>query len=176
MLAEGATHRQYSLAGVTEIRIWTHGGNDNIDLSGTTINALVSGGAGNDVITGGAGNDVIYGGADDDAITGAAGYDFLIGGGGADRIVGSAGNDILVAGGVGCDQTLALLLAIAAEWNSSRASTVEEVEAIDDGIIETDTDVLTGSAGADWFILSMEDIITEAAKARSQQGDLVTYV
>jgi Ca2+-binding RTX toxin-like protein len=120
---------------------------------------------------------VIFGGAGDDLLTGAAGNDFLIGGSGKDRIVGSAGNDILVSGGVDCVFSLEDLREISHAWASSRS--VEE-SSVDDLIDETlgdeDSDRLTGSSGADLFIINTGDIITDFRFGQPQtnkDGDVV---
>ena len=150
-----------STDGVTEIRIWTGDGNDDIDLSGLSIPTMVYAGAGDDTIVGGSGDDIVLGGAGSDTVTGADGNDLLIGGDDADRVVGSAGNDILISGNVGIDATLADLRGLLAFW-ADQVVTSEETDATDE-IVEGDDsrDVLTGSSGADWFIISVGDRITD---------------
>jgi Ca2+-binding RTX toxin-like protein len=108
-------------------RIDVNGGNgdDNIDLSGLSIEALVSGGAGNDdvdasgvtassvTISGGDGDDVLAGGDLADEISGGAGDDTITGNAGDDALYGGADSDEfrwdfedgsdLVEGGTGVD-------------------------------------------------------------------------
>jgi len=168
----------YSLAGVTEVRIWGRGGNDQIDLSGLSVRTFINGGNGNDVLTGGSSDDVIFGGAGDDTITGAAGNDFLIGGVGKDRLVGSAGNDILVAGDVDSTLDILALQAISQEWAASHST--NEAESIDSALDETlgdgNSDLLTGGAGADLFIINWDDKITDFQFGKpktNKDGDVV---
>ena len=166
-----------ALAAVSEIRIWGRSGNDVIDVSALNIKTFISGGNGDDVITGGEADDVLLGGSGNDTITGGAGNDFLIGGTGADRLVGSAGNDILVAGDLECGLDLAMLRAIANAWNQSRSATNDVVDdAVDEAIADSNADKLTGSAGADLFIINSEDQITDFqfGKPRTNKdGDVV---
>jgi hypothetical protein len=74
--------------GVRQIAVRGNEGNDNINLTGTSIRAALDGGIGNDTIRGGGGPDFIHG---------FAGNDSLIGGFGADQIFGDDGDDILEA-------------------------------------------------------------------------------
>jgi Ca2+-binding RTX toxin-like protein len=145
-----------------------------VDLS---VRTFLSGGSGNDTLTGGAGEDLMVGGAGDDTITGAANNDFLIGGNGSDRIVGSAGNDILVAGDVGCSFTLGDLRSVLANWVLYKQPDDPTGEDILDETLVTDFsyDMLTGASGADWFIISQGDKVTDF-KIVNKDGDVVTYV
>jgi len=135
-------------------------GNDNIAVLGG-VSGELHGGAGNDTITGGAGHDLIFGDAGDDSLTGGAGNDFLIGGAGADRLVGSAGNDILASGDF--EATIQGLRDLRAYWADKAVSTDESAAV--DTIFAQDgaADILTGNAGADWFIISGGDRITDLA-------------
>ncbi len=168
---------QHSLAGVSEVRIWGRGGNDRIDLSGLAIKALVDGGEGDDALTGGSADDIIFGGAGDDTITGAAGNDFLIGGLGKDRIVGSAGNDILVSGAVDCVFNMADLRSISQAWSSTHSSSNAMIDDfIDEVLGDSTSDQLTGSAGADLFIINTGDTITDFKFGKpkdNKDGDVV---
>jgi Ca2+-binding RTX toxin-like protein len=122
---------------------------------------------------------LLFGEEGDDLLVGGSGRDLLIGGSGADRIVGNADDDILIAGVTAFDADGAALCAIMAEWTSSRdyvtrvanltgAGTGERlnggfflqkgVNIFDDGA----RDVLTGSAGLDWFFFhDSEDKATD---------------
>ncbi len=46
----------------------------------------------------------------------------------------------------------------------------------DDSVVDENYDQLTGASGADWFIISAGDKITDLAKAISKDGDVITYV
>jgi VCBS repeat-containing protein len=164
------------LADVREVRAWGRAGNDIVSLIDLALMSMIHGGDGCDLLDGGAGNDLIFGGRGDDIITGGAGHDFLLGGQGADRIVGGAGNDILVAGGVDCRYTLADLRAIGRSWAECQAAD----EALADDVLDEvlagcGFDRLTGSSGADWFIVSDDDRITDF-KCHKKDDDMVTYV
>jgi len=175
LIVNGTPH---SLAGVTEVRIWGRAGHDQIDLVGLAIPSFVDAGAGNDIVSGGNAEDVIFGGMGDDTITGGAGNDFLIGGEGKDRIVGSAGHDILVAGDIDCGLDLAALRAISQAWaDSHTAASLETAEGpLDDSLVDGESDVLTGSAGADLFFTSENDKITDFQLNKpntNKDGDVV---
>jgi len=91
--------------------------------------------------------------------------------------VGSAGNDVLVAGHVACDMTRTDLRRIGGAWASSRAVD----EALDDDILDETLqtaafDQLTGSAGADWFIISADDKVTDWNAKNKKDGDVLTIV
>src|SRR5206468_11218584 len=114
---------------------------------------------------------------------GGQGRDISIGGNGADRIIGDAGDDILIAGRTTFDGNFDALAAIMAEWapNPPLASHSynQRVYDISNGAVGTDAttlasrangnyylirnstvfnddavDVLTGSAGMDWFLFN----------------------
>lgn len=171
--------------------VFGQGGNDTIAMDGS-IALEAHGGAGNDTITGGSGNDVLLGGSGNDILVGSAGHDVLVGGSGADRIVGSAGHDILIAGdvldAVFCDydhfrdEWLAAVAASGANLSSGQEIT-EDV--IDETLVDNDVDQLTGSSGADLFIISLGDVITDLGKLKklvnlddieTSDGDVVQVV
>lgn len=156
------------------------GGDDTIQVSGSlSLSAWLYGDEGNDRVKGGAGHDLLFGGLGDDLLVGGSGRDLLIGGFGADRIVGNSDDDILIAGRTAYDAHDAALCAIMAEWTSERdyqtrvanlrdgSGSPEEER--DNGAYFLDTegpdatvfddaarDVLTGSAGLDWFMFNTE--------------------
>ncbi len=115
---------------------------------------------------------------------GGSGRDLLIGGTGSDRIVGNADDDILIAGYLTFSDLDAALRAIQQEWTSTRdyydrienltnrqndpqvpranegyfliahSSTPDQQNTVlDDGAC----DLLTGSAGLDWFFFNEPD-------------------
>jgi Ca2+-binding RTX toxin-like protein len=81
-----------TLTGITgRIIVYGFEGNDNIDLTSTTIPNLAYGGLGNDIIRSGSAADTLYG---------EGGADLLAGGIGSDVIWGGTGRDILFDGAV----------------------------------------------------------------------------
>jgi autotransporter-associated beta strand protein/VCBS repeat-containing protein len=167
---------EYSLSGVTEIHIWGRSGNDRISLDVSGIRAFVSGGAGADELIGGSGDDLLLGGEGDDIITGGAGNDLLIGGFGSDRLIGSAGHDVLIAGKVGASTSVSTLRSLASEWAASRTTSPTETSEADELVSDAEGDKLTGSAGGDWFIINVDDIVTDHPKGSNKDGDVVSYV
>ncbi len=63
------------------------------NLAGSGLADQLTGDAGNNILTGGSGADILSGGAGDDRLFGGADDDILIGGTGADRLDGGAGFD-----------------------------------------------------------------------------------
>lgn len=157
-------------------------GNDTIINDGS-MPLEAHGGAGNDTITGGSGNDVLLGDSGNDLLTGAAGHDVLVGGIGADRIVGSAGHDILIAGNV-LDAVFCDYDTFRREWLEAVAATGANLavgqeiadDSIDETLVDNDFDQLTGSSGADLFIISLGDVITDLGnlKKRANLNDIET--
>jgi Ca2+-binding RTX toxin-like protein len=150
-------------------------GNDQITVDDAiTLTAILDGGAGDDELAAGAGNDLVFGGIGNDKVTGAAGNDFLIGDSGADRIVGSAGHDVLVAASVASHLTRDDLLLIAQQWAANRIEdNSTSGEAIDE--VLSGFDMLTGSSGADWFMATLNDKVTDFKK-QNKEGDVLTLV
>jgi hypothetical protein len=157
-------------------------GDDDIEVSGSiTIAAWLYGGDGNDLLVGGGGANVLEGGDGNDTLIGGRGNNLLIGGNGSDRLVGNGGDDILIGGRTAFDANDTALCAIMAEWTSARdyATRVSNLRGtgtgprlngnyfltatgvgatvLDDGA----PDVLTGSAGLDWYFIGLGDTITD---------------
>jgi hypothetical protein len=142
---------------------------------------IVTGGAGNDTLTGRAtlatmliglgGNDVLIGGSQ---------RDLLFGGTGADILQGLGGDDLLISSSTSHDQNRAALLAIYAEWTSTRTFAQRTAnlwgngtgtrangttylnsgaDAIADTVFaDTDNDILLGGANQDWFFASLTEV------------------
>ena len=142
------------------------GGNDVIHAAGSIeLSVWLYGGMGNDRLKGGAGHDVLLGGDDDDLLVGGSGRDLLIGGTGADRVVGNADDDILIAGYTIFDSDPTALDAIMDEWIRTDILDQQRIDNLKtgvgpDGLVLLDNstvlndgvaDILTGSAGLDWF-------------------------
>jgi len=165
------------LASVSEIRVWGRSGDDRIEVRDLAIATFLHGGAGNDTLIGGAGDDLLFGGLGNDDLTGAAGNDFLVGGDGCDRIVGSAGHDVLVAADLANHFTRGAVVMVRDDWVRDRAADLAaSTDALDESLItDDDFDLLTGSSGADWFIISSGDKVTDL-KQQNKDGDLVTVL
>ena len=154
-------------------------GNDDLQVAGgISLTTELNGGDGNDRLKGGAGNDILRGGDGADLIAGGQGRDIIIGGTGSDRLVGDAEDDILIAGSTAFDADRAALSSVLAEWTSSRSYAIRVANILGTGsgtdftnrlngntfLRPTDdnatvyddgaADVLTGSAGQDWFIFN----------------------
>ena len=159
-----------SFSGVNRIVTYGLGGNDDNQVAGSlSQSAWLYGGTGDDRLKGGKGNDVLLGGSGNDLLVGGDGRDLLIGGTGADRIVGNSDDDILIAGSTAYDlgslgnqSALSSIMAIwgssdayldrvtklTGVWLKSEGDNPSEIKVFDDGA----EDVLTGSAGQDWFL------------------------
>jgi hypothetical protein len=166
-------------------------GNDTISTDGP-IPLDAHGGADNDTIIGGSGNDVLLGDGGNDILNGSAGHDVLVGGSGADRLIGSAGHDILIAGDV-LDAVFSDYDLLRNEWLEAVAATGANLsiaqqiadDVVDETLVESDVDQLTGSSGADLFIISLGDVITDLGNLKklsslddieTSEGDVVQVV
>jgi PKD domain/RTX calcium-binding nonapeptide repeat (4 copies) len=182
----GTPQGTFTTAG--RIVVYGQDGNDDLQVDGGIANAAwLYGGAGNDRLKGGGGDDALLGGAGDDLLVGGNGRDFMDGGVGADRLVGNAGDDILLAGSTAFEDNELALRSIQAEWTSTRdyATRVANLQgtgsgprnsggffltvdgptatAFDDGA----EDILTGSAGADWFFANLDAGVKDKITALS---------
>lgn len=168
-----------------------YAGDDDIEVAGSiSLPAWLYGGQGNDRLKGGAGNDVLVGDEGDDQISGGDGRDLLVGGGGADRIVGNADDDIMVADRLRFNDQDAALKAIMDEWTSSHSYLVRIANISGSGaaadfaqrrngeyfltsevtvIADDSSDVLTGSAGKDWFFFD-----PDRDRATDDKGEVFT--
>jgi autotransporter-associated beta strand protein len=168
-------------------------GNDLVETSDSVgLSVWLYGDSGHDLLKGGAGHDVLLGGEGFDALFGGGGRDLLIGGRDSDLLVGGADDDLLIAGTTTYDDHDTALLAILAEWTSSRNYQTRIANlrgtgsgpsfanrlngdfflnadgplrtVFDDGAI----DILSGSSGRDWFFANTaganRDPITDRAQ------------
>ena len=120
-----------------------NGGDENINAASTGSNNLpviLIGNGGSDTLTGGAGNDTISGGDGSDTLTGNGGDDNITGGNDDDNITGDDGNDNL-AGDGGNDNI------IGGNGNDTLF-----------GGLNTETNILTGSAGSDLFLFTTSSV------------------
>jgi Ca2+-binding RTX toxin-like protein len=139
----------------------------------------VRGGSGNDNFTGNASNNLLVGGGGNDTLTGNAGQDMLFGGLGTDTLNGGDGEDVLVGGTTSHDTSLAALDALMAEWGrtdgvlyqnridhltgavgggNNSGFFLNASSVFDDA---SAADNLTGGTLLDWFIVSVNDVISD---------------
>lgn len=166
-------------SGFDQIVIYGSAAADHITIADSiSVDAVIRAGAGDDKIRGGSGNDIILGEAGDDMLLGGNGRDLMIGGLGADRMVGDPEDDILIAGYTAFDNNAEALCAIMAEWKSASSfadrvahlSNNDNTDGLNglfeligaDGANQTvfddgAADILTGSAGSDWFLYNFAD-------------------
>jgi RTX calcium-binding nonapeptide repeat (4 copies) len=155
--------------------VYGEAGDDDIQAAGDLgRDVWLYGGIGDDRLKGGDGNDVLQGEDGDDLLVGGAGRDLLIGGRGGDRIVGNADDDILIGGFTVYDASTEALCAIMQEWTSA-ATYAQRISHLASGgglngstLLNVSTvskdfrqDVLTGSAGFDWFQVDAWDVVTD---------------
>jgi len=153
--------------------LWTRQG-----ITGNSLKNVLLSLGGNDKVTGSSGDDIIFGGDGDDTITGSEGNDVLVGGEGSDRIIGSSGADVLIAGKFGSETAdeiwgdVAWLRDLSSYWVAKHAED-ERTEDAADEVIDTVIDQLTGGDGADLFIISLGDKITDYNVKKD--GDVIEY-
>jgi Ca2+-binding RTX toxin-like protein len=172
-------------------------GDDDIQVAGSmNLSAWLDGGAGNDRLKGGAGHDVLLGGDGDDLLVGGSGRDLLVGGNGADRIVGNSDDDILIAALLMLDDPDAALVGIMREWTSDHSyeARIANLSGVTDSegnagaadrlndeyflrigeTVEADeaADKLTGAAGADWFLVDLDQDMATDLRDEAFASDL----
>ncbi|MCA9148117.1 MAG: hypothetical protein KDA92_02395, partial [Planctomycetales bacterium] len=180
----GWLHTQsFDVSTVERIEIYLGAGDDMAVVTPNVIQSvLANGGTGNDMLLGGRGDDVLLGGDGDDFLNGGPGNDLLIGGLGRDRIIGNRGGDIVIGGYTVHDGNNEALLAMSAEWSSTRSylSRVENLQGtnlnvaefgdrlnqefylVPDGPSQTvfddsERDQLIGNGGRDWYFAKIDD-------------------
>jgi Ca2+-binding RTX toxin-like protein len=173
-------------------------GDDNIEVAGT-INTptWLFGEAGNDRLHAGANASVLLGGVGNDDLYGGSGRDLMIGGEGADRIIGNAGDDILIAGYTAHDDNYQSLCKIMDEWTRTDADFATRINHLDgprtnagglnalvflntrtvhdDGVIDQ-IDILTGSAGNDWYIYDLGSGDRATGVNSTEAGEAITNI
>jgi hypothetical protein len=179
----GGVHVSQSFlkAQVQRIEAYLGDGNDSLTIGGTVRTPIfIDAGAGNDRIRAGGGPAVLFGGDGNDLLTGGTNRDVLIGGAGADTLSGGGNSDLLIAGTTAFDQNKAALLAIQAEWTSSRSLNMRMadlragagpflqplgVKLVQNQTVLSDADVdtLFGGGDLDWFFA---DLGTDRLKDR----------
>lgn len=157
---------------------WTaefHGEEGNDTLEGGEMDDLLDGGDGNDTLRGAGGKDILVGGDGNDDLEGAAGPDLMIGGRGSDELRGVNDGDLLIAGFTAFDNQIPALMALLAEWSSSRSYEVRvanlrgtgsgvrnnenyflKVDGPQATVFDDDKDDhLKGGSDRDWFFASL---------------------
>lgn len=130
---------------------------------------LAYGNAGNDTIRTGNNNGILLGNAGNDTLVGGNARDLLIGGAGADELTGDNAGDILVAAATKYDATGVDALAnrqalceVMHTWQQGgRASSLLNAATVFDDL---EVDVLSGGHGVDWFIVDLNDVLSDRAK------------
>jgi Ca2+-binding RTX toxin-like protein len=151
-----------------------------VNLQGSTATGLGAGVSGAEHVLGGSGVDrltgsnaagnVLVGNGSGDVLAGGGGNDILIGGTGADTLTGDGGEDLLIDGFSVHDGDVRALNALMAEWQRTDLRYEDRVGHLMNGggandpnpeelyrfnattvTKDSDGDVLTGSAGQDWF-------------------------
>jgi autotransporter-associated beta strand protein len=191
VVVNGASQGSFALTERLIVRAGA--GNDIVEAADSVgLSVWLYGDSGHDLLKGGAGHDVLLGGDGFDAVFGGGGRDLIIGGRDSDLLLGNADDDLLIAGTTAFDNQDTALLAILAEWTSSRnyQTRVENIRGtgsgssfdnrlngdfflnaggpfrtvFDDGAI----DVLSGNSGRDWFFANTgganRDLITDRAQ------------
>jgi Ca2+-binding RTX toxin-like protein len=172
-------------------------GNDDFQVAGSlSLPAWLYGGIGDDRMKGGAGHDVLLGGAGEDLLIGGDGRDLMIDGTDADRMVGNADDDVLVAGSTAYDADQVALAALMAEWTRTDLSYADRVAHLqgasgghNQGCVLTTAgaatvyddgaaDVLTGGAGADWFLTDgqVKDKVTDWSTYEQSYAEDVEFM
>ncbi|MBX9579112.1 MAG: right-handed parallel beta-helix repeat-containing protein [Gemmataceae bacterium] len=165
----GATVGTFSPTG--RVVVYAQAGGDDAQVAGGVgRDAWLYGDGGDDRLKGGGGSNVLVGGDGDDLLVGGNGRDILVGGRGADRLVGNAADDILVAAATAYDADECALAAVLGVWlgplpyadrvyaitttgvGAGNAVKLNDATVVDDGA----ADVLTGSAGRDWFLANLD--------------------
>ena len=152
-----------------------------LNVKGGSGDDTLIGNGGNNSLAGGSGNDVILGAGGNDILDGGAGLDILLGGTGADTLVGGGGEDLLMGGtlvyfdeGTGSLDPAAIL-GVRTEWTRPDAVYSERIAHLISGgglngdyVINASTvgndsvgDIVAGSAGLDWFVVSPSDVMTD---------------
>ncbi|TFZ00701.1 heme peroxidase [Ramlibacter henchirensis] len=142
-------------------------------MTGTAGSDILLGLGGADTINGGLGNDVLEGGNGGDSLTGGAGNDIVEGNAGNDTLLATVGdgNDILRGGGgtdayslaataAGANVNLTANSSTSTETGTDTLNAIENVTGSQGGDTITDgvgTNVLTGGAGADTFVMTNDN-------------------
>lgn len=82
----------------------------------------------------------------------------------------------MLSGEVGSHFTSKALRDILGDWTQGKIDGDKADDVVDEAlVVDGDWDMLTGSSGYDWFIISAGDKITDF-KVKNPGGDLVTVV
>jgi Ca2+-binding RTX toxin-like protein len=137
--------------------VFSLGGDDTINMTGSAVAVRADGGEGNDVIQGGSAADTLLGGN---------GADLIAGGLGADSIYGGGGNDILIDGAVSVRATGKTLRSVFNGWASKSVPVGSDYAAITADLLFTadkpSKDTLIGGLGIDWFWSASTGAVADA--------------
>ena len=184
---DDAGGRRFNLGDIDRIVNFMCEGDDHVNMAGNLeLPTITDAGAGDDHINGGGGSDIILGRDGNDHLNGRGGNDLLIGGSGFDRLVGGKDDDLLFGGIFSAEQDSdgnplesflddeEALLAIQQIWSdntrstAARANDIAGIDSFFDSLFDDHTaDRLTGSSGADLFLLFDGDSGTDAGKKKS---------
>jgi len=184
---DDAGGRRFNLGDIDRIVNFMCEGDDHVNMAGNLeLPTITDAGAGDDHINGGGGSDIILGRDGNDHLNGGGGNDLLIGGSGFDRLVGGKDDDLLFGGIFSAEQDSdgnplesfledeEALLAIQQIWSdntrstAARANDIAGIDSFFDSLFDDHTaDRLTGSSGADLFLLFDGDSGTDAGKKKS---------
>jgi Ca2+-binding RTX toxin-like protein len=154
------------------------GGSGNDTIYGSSGKCLLFGDAGDDRLYGGSGSSVLVGGEGNDYLAGGYHSNVQIGGLGDDTLKAGSGGDILIGGQTKYDESPAELLAILAEWTSSRSAAARVTNLTQgigptgeinlregDGVLDNQAlDALYGGSGADWFLCFDSNSVSNRAR------------
>lgn len=184
----------FDAADLSHIVLRGAAGRDLMHVSaGVPLPVLMLGGDGNDLLWGGSAGSVLVGGDGNDLLQGGSGRDVLIGGLGSDYLNGQGDQDILIGGTTDCDDDLAALEVVLAEWRRTDASLIHRYQHLlgpDHGGLaggrndavhlnpatvydDAARDFLLDRATIDWFFASSGT--TRDLLAAGTLGKLVTY-
>jgi hypothetical protein len=111
------------------VKVYSNGGDDNVDASQTGSTVTLVGGSGDDTLEGGSRRDILNGGAGNDVLRGGDQNDLLRGQGGRDSLTGNLGEDTL-DGGAGLD-TVVETTSVPVVTLRTRVLTLETGNAVD---------------------------------------------
>jgi len=169
-------------------------GDDNISVAKNgnkmfTVSAYLFGDGGNDTldVSGSSGNNILVGAAGNDKLSGGSGRDILIGGGGTDTLKAGSGGDIVIGESTDYDSNMAALTALLAEWGggssynvrinhlSGQAGGLNGPYVLSNATVHSDgvSDSLFGGSDEEWFFAKLTGVSADTIK-KQEAGETVT--